>query len=359
VEYLKNRKFYCLLLVIFLITGLTIFGCGKSEQTGEAGGKGEVLSLTFATAFPITHDQQRGVLDPWIKEIEEKSQGRIKIEVHPSGSLSEAGAIVDDVASGAVDLGWTMQGYTPGRFPLTSLVEFPAHYDSAEEVTRVLMTLLEKNEAFQEEYKNYKVLAIFGCPPGNAYTVNKPVRNYQDLKGLHLRTSSSTQDKVLTALGGNSANMPFTEVYDAVDRGVIDGFLSDHTVFATYDLADIVKYATDGMNFYVTPHVVYMSLRTWNKLSPEDQKIFEESSIGMEMAVKAARIYDQELISAGLQKMKEAGIEIYQWTDADKQAFYDITYPILDKYIAEFEAKGLPAQKVYDEMLRIRDELRK
>ncbi len=181
--------------------------------------------LIVSHPFPARHVQQRLLLEPFKKEIEEKSKGRIKVTIHPGGALANAPAHYENVVAGAFDIGWTLQGYTPGRFPLSGIIEMPFLWSSAQEASRVFWQLFEALPAVQNEYRAVKVLATWTHDLGQLYTTSKPARSLEDLRGLKIRAPGPVQTSMLRALGAVPLNMPASEIYDALERGVVDGLL--------------------------------------------------------------------------------------------------------------------------------------
>jgi len=360
---MKN-KILVFLAFVLLVTmlGVTILGCSKSaEPSSESNSqeqtkKQEVIELTFAHPFPATHHHHTGIIMPLVEEIKEKSNGRIIINVHPGGSITTGTSAIDDISSGAVDMTWTLQGYTAGRFPLTSLIEFPSHFNSAVEATEVLWTLFEESEEFQKEYGDFKVFNMYTADMGELHTRTKPIHTPEDLNGVHLRSASPLVDKTLSAYGAASSNMPMPDVYDALDRGIIDGLGTGPSAIPTYKLHEVLKYSTLGVNLYASPQVMAISWNAWNRLSPEDQELFE-SLTGRELSIKSAKYYD-ELSESGLKAMREAGIQIYELTPEDKAKFDEAGKKVVPDYIKELESKGFPGQQLYDRMIEIRDSLR-
>ncbi|HHX74517.1 MAG TPA: TRAP transporter substrate-binding protein [Firmicutes bacterium] len=336
------------LLTVGMLVGVT--GCSRG------GNNGEVVELTFAHPFPATHHHHTGIIMPFVEEIEEKSNGRVKITVHPGGSITTGTSAIDDITSGAVDMTWTLQGYTAGRFPLTELIEAFDHFQSAEEATETIWGLFEKSEAFREEYSDYKVFNMYVTDIGDVYTANKPIRTPDDLNGVKLRSASPMVDRSLARFGAITAGMPMPDAYDNIDRGVVDGLATGASAIPTYKLHEVLNYATEGMNLYVSPQVMAISWDAWNKLSEEDQKLFETIG-GKALSIKSAKLYD-ELHADGVKAMKEAGMEVHELSPAEKAAFVEKAATVVTEYIAELEAKGLPGQEVYDLMIEIRDSLR-
>src|ERR687892_1802586 len=171
------------------------------------------IDLIISHPFPARHVQHRLMLEPFKKELEEKSKGRIKVAIHPGGALAAAPAHYENVVAGAFDIGWTLQGYTPGRFPLSGIVELPFLWSSAQEATRVFWQMFEELPPLQNEYRDVKVLATWTHDLGQLYTTSKPVRSLEDLRGLKIRAPGPVQVSMLRALGAVPVTMPAGQKY--------------------------------------------------------------------------------------------------------------------------------------------------
>ena len=126
-----KKHLFWIAIVVMLGMVLSLVGCAQKTaepgtETGEETGEepGEVIELTFAHPFPATHHHHVDIILPFVEEIKEASNGRINIAVHPGCSITTGTTAIDDVSTGAVDMIWTLQGYTAGRFPLTEMLEF-------------------------------------------------------------------------------------------------------------------------------------------------------------------------------------------------------------------------------------------
>ncbi|MFO8192730.1 MAG: TRAP transporter substrate-binding protein [Bacillota bacterium] len=366
----KLMMFFGLLLAFALL--FSVVGCGGDTAEPPADEEtvdeepadeepadeepAEVVELTFAHPFPATHHHHVDIIVPFVEEIMEKSEGRIVINLHPGGSITTGTSAVDDVTTGAVDMVWTIQGYTAGRFPMTEMIEFFDHFNSGEEATRTIWGLLEQNEEFQEEYSAFKVFNFYTGDVSDVYTSNKAIQGPADLEGVALRSASPMVDKSLARFGATTAGMPMPDAYDNIERGVVDGLATGASAIPTYRLNEVLQYGTEGMNLYVSPMLMCMSWDAWNKLTPEDQELFE--TIGGEaLSIKSAQYYD-ELHQVGLDAMEADGMEIYYLTPEDKAAFAELAAPVVEDYIVEMTEKGYNAQEFYDQLISIRDGLR-
>ena len=364
-----NRKSFMFIgfLALFLIM-FGIVGCGGNQtgtdvvdevtpdQGDEPAAPAEVVELTFAHPFPATHHHHVDIIVPFVEEIMEKSEGRIVIHLHPGGSITSGTSAVDDISTGAVDMVWTLQGYTAGRFPLTEMISFFDHFDSGVEATETIWGLFEQSEAFQEEYKDFKVFNMYTADVSDVYTNNKPISVPSDLQGVSLRSAGPMIDASLARFGATTAGMPMPDAYDNIERGVVDGLATGASAIPTYRLYEVLQYGTEGMNLYVSPQVMAISWDAWNRLTPEDQELFETIG-GRALSIKSAQYYD-DLHQWGLDSMLEEGMEIQYLTDEEKAMFSELAAPVVEEYIAEMTAMGYDAQEFYELMLSIRDSFR-
>ncbi len=84
--------------------------------SGESADFGEVVTLNLGHPFPAKHPIQARALEPWAAEVKRVTQGTVTIEFFAGGALGPAPQTYENAVSGAVDIGWALQGYTPGRF---------------------------------------------------------------------------------------------------------------------------------------------------------------------------------------------------------------------------------------------------
>ena len=327
-------------LIFTLVPALLTAGRGTSQAT----------DLILSHPFPARHVQQRLLLEPFKKELEEKSKGRIKLTIHPGGALAPAPATYENIVAGAFDIGWTLQGYTPGRFPLSAIVEMPFLWSSAQEATRVFWQLFEELPAVQNEYRDVKVLATWTHDLGQLYTTSKPVRSLEDLRGLKIRAPGPVQTSMLRALGAVPLNMPASEIYDALERGVVDGLLIGLSGVKGFRLEQLVKHATLA-KFYVATMIVAMNQQSYKKLASEDRALLD-SLTGRGMAMLGAKNYDDEAVD-GLEALKKVKANIYQLSPAETEKWKQATGQMSKEWIKEMESKGLPGKQVHDKMMSL------
>jgi TRAP-type C4-dicarboxylate transport system substrate-binding protein len=335
------------LLLVRLFTSAAVLACASFTLLGAGRGIAQGADLIVSHPFPARHVQQRLLLEPFKKELEEKTKGRIKVTIHPGGALAAAPAHYENVVAGAFDIGWTLQGYTPGRFPLSGIIEMPFLWSSAQEATRVFWQMFEELPALQSEYRDVKVLATWTHDLGQLYTTAKPVRTLEDLRGLKIRAPGPVQVSMLRALGAVPVTMPAGEIYDALERGVVDGLVIGLSGIKGFKLDQVIKHATIAKS-YVAAMIVAMNQQSYKKLSNEDRALLD-SLTGRKMALLGAKNYDDEA-DDGLDALRKAKANIYQLAPAEMDKWKQATAPVAREWIKEMDSKGRPGKQVHDKM---------
>lgn len=326
-----------------------------ADTDGEdAGAGGEVegddVTLNLGHPFPAGHPIQVALIEPFAEQVSEVTNGTVTVEIHPGGALAAPPATFDNTATGVMDMGWALHGYTPGRFPLTDVVELPHMFDSAVQATEVLWDLYEEFDELQQEYEGVKVLALWTHDIGDLFTREQPVQSLDDMQGLSLRAPGPVQTELIDALGGSGVGLPAPELYDALERGVIDGLMIANTGIESFTLHEVLSYGTRA-NFYVAGQFLVMNQQSWDQLSDSQQQAIE-GVIGRDLSLQAARAYDEEYEEV-ITKFEDWGMDITVLEGAELEEWREASRSVVEDWIAERESEGQPGQALHDRMLEL------
>jgi TRAP-type C4-dicarboxylate transport system substrate-binding protein len=333
------KKKWFVLLSIFMIAAMMF-----NATSATASASTEPVELKLAHAWATTH-HVHVILDQWAKDVGQATNGRVKITIYPGGALSTAVQLYDIVKTGVADLAWFLQGYTPGKFPLTSVIELPFMATSAKQGSQALWELCETSPEMQAEYAGVKLLSIWTVDTGQLMTTRKVVRNVNDIKGLKLRIGSDTLKPTAEALGAVPILMAINELYDALQKGVVDGTLLGTSAIRTFKLQGVLKGLTIG-HFFVNAQALGINKNSWAKIPAADQKIMMDLA-GVRLAKITGIKFDSEG-QVGYDDAKAAGVEIVEMPPAEMTKWKDAVGGIYQKWIADMNAKGLPGQQIYN-----------
>ncbi len=326
------------------LTRLTTCACALSLSLIIGGtASAETIELKMSHFMPTRHVQHSKVMAPWAKRIEELTHGKVQVTIFPGGALGKPPHQYDNAVKGITDIAFGLQSYTPGRFPLTSSLRLPFMVNSGEQGAKVLWSMYEKY--LQQEYKDVKVLWLFMHGPGQIFTTRKQVKNLEDLKGLKIRSPGPIMSKVLKRLGAVPVHMPITQVYTALERKTVDGVAAPWEVMRPFRFFEQCKYAAVA-DIYSMTFFVVMNKKKYESLPADIKKIFDDN-IGLQMAIKAGRAYDQADIP-GKKLFEDKGGIVYQLPAAEKEKWIKASMPVKTEWIKDMAAKGLPGKEVLD-----------
>lgn len=340
-----GKKPLALLLVMMLLA--TLAGCAKTETKSEQTSKQEekqtaTIELKLAHFWPATHPAELELVQPWAKDIEKATNGRVKITSYPAETLLKAADVYDGVVKGIADVGISCFAYSKGRFPVCEVFELPGiTYTSSKSASKVAWEGIKQLNP--EEVQDTKLLMVITTGPGDLYT-KTPVKNLADLKGMAIRATGISA-KTLQTMGANPVNMPQSEAWEALSKGMVKGNLGPDEVLKGWKQAEVTKYITKAPFLYNTLFFVTMNKDKWNALDPElqkaiegvNQKYFEQVAMGL---------WDKQNTDALKWAVDEKGMQVINLTEAETNKWKETVMPIQEEYIANVNKQGLKGEEI-------------
>ena len=317
--------------------------------SASAGAFAQEVTLRLHQFLPQQGTVPSKALMPWAKKIEEESKGRIKIQMYSSMQLGGTPPqLFDQARDGVVDIVWTLQGYTPGRFPKTEVFELPFIAGlSAEKTSRALWDYAQKNA--MDEYKDVHVLAFHTHGPGLFHT-KQPVVGLESLHGMKIRGGTRVVNNMLVKLGATPVGMPVPAVTDALSKGTIDGTTIPWEVAPALKVQELVKNHTTFAGdraLYVTTFVVAMNKASYNKLPPDLKKVIDDNS-GAEFSALIARTQDVG-DKVGRDLAIKAGNKISELELAEVQRWRRTASTVESDWVKDMQSKNIDGSKLVSE----------
>jgi len=300
---------------VFILLALALLtACAKPVQPG-------VTELIYATPYgpnhPFSKADQR-----WIKFVEARSGGSLKIRPSWSGALLSSDMSMDELRHGVADIGLITPIYVKGGTHLIRIQSgFYSGTQSIEKQVALYHCIAAANPQMGRELQGLQVLAVQGGSLPGIVTSGKPVRTLDDIKGMRLRAPTELLS-VLSALGADPVNMPMADVYSAMAKGVIDGVIAPADTFKAQHFSEVAKY----FNTLSVPRGAYparaMGLRKWSSLTDAQRRVLTEATPGWEAALASEiRIG----LDKGFAEAKASHVQIFPMPAAD-QARFDALY---------------------------------
>ena len=308
--------------------------------------RAQAIELKLAYFVGDQHAMSQWLIK-WSNILEKESGGRITVKRFPGSQMGPVQQHYDFVRTGQADVAWFLHGATPGRFPLTEIVQVPYLVGSAEIGIKVLNDAELRAKYLDAEHKGVKVLLLMTHQPGNVHTTNKPIRTVEDMKGLRLRFASPTIRDYIAALGGTPVGVLPTEQVEQLQKGTIDGVFIDYGgAGIAFKMGGLLKHSTE-MYSYVSSFGVAMNPDYYAKLPPDLQALVMKSMTGVEKEVGQA--WDG-LDVPGKKAIMDGGGEAIKLSAAEDAKFRKIGAEVASAKIKDLDSKGAPAKAIYTMM---------
>lgn len=302
------------------------------------------VTLTLAHQYPSTQPIGDGY-NLWAKRVEELSNGDIKVRVFPGSTLIGSDESFSAVSTGSVSASNMIGGFQGGDIPELGAITMPFLFDDYGHYKRAVDGGLRELVSGWYEAKNIKLLSFF--PKGNDQVFHKSkfLTNPEDFVGAQIRGVGGVSDAVLTALGANVVRLPTTEVTQGLQRGVVDGIVTNcvahigRSWFEQAPYASVVSLKNDIES-------LGLNLDVWKGLTEEQQKVVLDAASEMEA-------FEWELMERVESKdcfadWEERKVNVQVTTPEQKAALkaavasvyddYRVTLPILDDVLKIVEA---------------------
>jgi TRAP-type C4-dicarboxylate transport system substrate-binding protein len=329
---MKKRVFFC--SVACILTILAFFLMCQPVQAQD-----KVIKLKYANFIPPAH--KNAVLsEQWCKEIEKRTNGRVKITHFGGGTLVSAPQIYDSTVKGICDIGHSVVSYTSGRFPLSEVVDLPLGYASGIQATRLVNAFYKKFKP--KEFDDTEILYMHAHGPGYFHT-KKVIASLDDIKGMRIK-STGISSKIVQAIGGVPVTMPIPETYDALQKGLADGVLLNTDTLKSLRFGDYCHCTIENNGLgYTISFFVTMNKEKWNSLPPDIQNIFRE--VSEEYAEKMGQAWDDADKEAKEFVVRKGGHKFVTASKEEVAKAREKMKPIISDYVRNIKAKNLPGEE--------------
>lgn len=276
----------------------------------------------------------------YVEDITSMSGGHIEVEMFYSSSVVKSVETFDAAATGILDCDMTGGGYQTGKNPAFQFVaDIMGGYDTPYQQLSWLYFGGGK-EAAKPLYNKYGMELVGWWVYGQeSFASSKPIRNVEDFKDWKFRSPPGMETKIFEKLGASPIVMDFTEIFTALETGIIDGAdasgLANNVGLGLYDL---VKYANfPGFHSMPSDHLA-CNKTVWDNMPEEHRRIME---VAMEaLALRTALTFEKKNAEAAAQ-LREQGVTLSQWAPEELQKFRNVAQSVWPEFATTPEAKAL------------------
>ncbi|WP_153395620.1 TRAP transporter substrate-binding protein [Ornithinicoccus halotolerans] len=322
--------------------GVLAAACGGSDGDGGDGGEGtgaendaggdvEPIEITAATYIPPSYHDLYGGFETFMEEAGTASDGNITFDWYDSGTLLEADQLVPGLTQGVADLIFTTSSYISSTYPILGVYELPFVNEDFE-TQREALAFDGELRGFLNEQLGEQNLRTIGTMPTTfqwIWTADKQVTTPEDLRGMRIRVAGPLEGRTVEALGASPVTMSSAEVYEALERGTIDGLMSYIGTIPGRSLQEVISYGT-AAPFGAYSVDAYVRADWFDGLPEATQ----------EALLQAGEVYSQEGTDHMVQvhegeyreAIESAGVEIVELDEEQMTAFQEAVQPSWDQW---------------------------
>ena len=258
--------------------------------------------------------------------VKAKTNGRIEVQVAHSAQLGDDAAMVTALRSGTLDMSANSQGAVSTVVPEFAALGLPFLFSDVQKAWQLMDGPIGKELADKSTAKGMVLLGLWDNGIRQMSNSKRAIKSPADLKGLKMRTPpDAVTIDIMQAMGADAQQIKFSELYVALQQGVVDGQENPLTNIASAKLYEVQKYVSlTGHKYESTPFL--MSKRTWDKLSEADRKIVNEAAAE---ATQLQRRLNKEADDKLTAELKGKGVQV---DSVDRKAFVEASRPVYAKW---------------------------
>ncbi|MBG0774925.1 MAG: TRAP transporter substrate-binding protein [Desulfovibrionaceae bacterium] len=322
---MRTKHLWCLLIALigFGLVGF-VPGNAQAEKT---------FKLTYSTYFNPKYTFIVGPMENFAKKVEQRTNGRVKIDIYHSAQLYKAKEEIAACERGVIDMTSPLDTYTTGIIPAMGIGGLPFLFKDAAAMQRSLHAGLWDfgvTKALDEHN-----LVLLGVAAAGGYQIysKEEVVSPEQFKGKIWGVSGSTASKICQDLGGSPTTMSSGELYLALQRGTIDGCTRPLITGAGRKLDEVAKHLTLTDMYFCNCFLV-INKDVWNSMPKDIQEIMKQCAAERDEEELAGLL---EFEKGVVDKYKASGVAVHKLSDAQFDAFAKAVAPVYDWWLGEVE----------------------
>lgn len=290
------------------------------------------ISLRFGSV-EAQNDNPPFNWDDWFcKEVTKRSNGALTITHFPAGQIGAQRDLVEGLKLGTVDIVGASSAIVSNYVPELAVFDLPYVFSDKAKLFEFLMG--QDGVALRTERMEaagLRGLAFYDVGVRDVFNSKKRIHSLEDLAGLKIRVEENpVKVGTFEALGTQATPMAFTEVYNGIQQGVIDGFENSPLIYVAFKFNEVAPYAARTGHF-ITPAIRLMSKGGWEKLPAEMQTLVQTVADEAAAGEQAAWVKGEEKIWADIVKL---GVTV---DDVDKEGFRKAVQPFVQSQLAKLD----------------------
>lgn len=323
--------------------------CSPAGTDGDAD---EVYTLSWTSYVgPDSHFSL--AMDRWVEEVESRTDGRVQIDTFVLEALCATLDGLACVKDGRADIAYTSVGFHPAEFPMGNVVTVPFVTENPLAPVRASEELYANNEEYRAQFENQGVSLLYFTPTTPAVLGTKEqADDISWLEGKSVRGSARLLN-ALDLVGTNAVSIPIPEIYESIDRGVIDAWFAaplDNAIL-DYKLGEVTTHMADTGAGTFTNGMAIINSDVLASLPEDIQQIIAE--VNTEILADYESEFLQKVYDDTCAGVAADGVELSIWSDADKKQWRDaVEDDLFAGWAGEASANGVPDPEAFFEEYR-------
>lgn len=310
-----------------LAAALVLAGCATStDNGGSTGGEaGEAPVKLSVASFLLDGTPNADMVHWFLDTVEEESDGSISFDYFAADSLCPSAEIVQCVMDGRADMGVVPASYTPDKFPLQNLSALPFMTDDNAAMMRAFYELTKGNEIFNDESARIGLKNVAYWPAGASLFGSKvPLESTESFNGLRIRAVGDGMLAAMEAVNASPIALTAGEMYEGVERGVIDGVANNIDAPISYKLTEVLDHWTDtGYGHYITIGM-WVSQGAYDKFSDTQKKVWDSVTERLNTGEGIA-VFAETAAGQCDYLLEQPNVSMIRWSDAEIAKFKKLT----------------------------------
>ncbi|MGH3314171.1 MAG: TRAP transporter substrate-binding protein [Streptomyces sp.] len=309
--------------------GLGLATAGSSACAPASAGAGP--KSTVATYIPSSYGDLYPGIEKFVGVAEDRSKGRLSLDMFDSGTLLGAEQLLPGLLSGVADVIFQTSSYVSSTYPVLGAMELPFITEDYDKLRRAIAPGDPQHTLINDKLAPKGVRILGGMPTTFEYlwTVDKPIRKPEDVRGMRLRVAGEIEGETVKALGGAPVSMGSAEVYEALERRTIDGMVSYVGTVISRDLQSIIKYGTVG-HFGAYTVDAYCRSDWYEQQDPAVRQALDAAGRALydDGTANMVKVHTSDY----LPKAEAAGVELIKPDAAQMAAFRKAVAPVYSRW---------------------------
>lgn len=319
--------------------GTMVRGAAFAASLGMAGTALAQDEVTLRWGHYLPNSPFLEVEQNFAKKIEERTDGKVKIDITYAGGLGKGNELMTLAGRGAIDMASIVPGYYADQLLFIRAFQIPFVFDNPAEAMTLSRNSFAELPMFGEELDKFNVKFLFHQPLG-VYYLTGPDGNCDNIAGLKdkkIRSFGADIPKLHAAVGAVPVSIGVGDIYEALERGTLDYSFINPGNIVTNRLYEPGKFSC-GPVMAITGHLITIGKRAWDKLTPETQAIFmEEAKVSQQAYLDWIDAFESKAVA----DIQANGGVIKQFPDAELAKWKETAPDLLGLWVEDMEGRGL------------------